>query len=542
MRTYNKIFVVFIIIVGLFVYYIYNYLFKPVNKDSWISKRKKYIYSLYKLESDVGRTLVEINNISGNGYRGKVASGFFINNKGDVLTIKSRLRGANDLYVFSVSSKGKYSVKKIVKEDENSDLIVLSIEKKDLVPYVYPINNERVKVGDRIFGFSTMLYCAVGRISSISNISPLGEVYELDFNIPEFTKFNGGRTFDEGTPILNEKKEIIAVAYNFSKRDEYGNLITKNIGIPISNLKKMKKPFFEDVETFVIKDKALLTLLKAADSNFSKGKILFNFGKYKKSLVFLKKALGEGESKEKTELYIAKVYIKTYRYKEAEELLENMIQNNSNNYEILTVLGELYVNSKEFKKARDVLEKVYRKNSDSCNIKKLLGMVYSYLIIPLKEYDHNFYNYSKSKEENYKLYKKTVNLLNNVQRNCGKSKEVYCCLGNSYEKMELYSLASEAFYSAIKMDEEYVKAYYGLADCHIALKHWTLAINTLEKVEKFSHLGEWAVYNLGIAYFKTGNIVKAKFMHKKLKELNSRYSYKLERLIKEDKLGILLND
>ncbi|MBA7587221.1 hypothetical protein ES708_29240 [subsurface metagenome] len=141
-----------------------------------------------------------------NGIFLRLGSGFFINQNGDVITNYHILQGAS--YAEVKTSDGKtYPITYIVAEDEQSDIICLSVD----IPsqYVYPLslNTSLPEVGERIIVYGSPLglekTVSDGIVSAIREGPAYGKIIQITAPVSPGSS---------GSPVLNMKGEVIGVA------------------------------------------------------------------------------------------------------------------------------------------------------------------------------------------------------------------------------------------------------------------------------------------------------------------------------------------
>ena len=136
----------------------------------------------------------------------KLGSGFFITQRGDIITNYHVLQGASSAEI--KTSDGKtYPITYIVAKDEQSDIIRLSVD----IPsqYVYPLSLSTTipEVGERIIVYGSPLglekTVSDGIISAIREVPGYGKLIQITAPISPGSS---------GSPVLNMKGEVIGIA------------------------------------------------------------------------------------------------------------------------------------------------------------------------------------------------------------------------------------------------------------------------------------------------------------------------------------------
>jgi len=136
----------------------------------------------------------------------KLGSGFFINQNGDVITNYHVIEGSS--YAEVKTSDGKiYPITYIVAENEQSDIIRLSVD----IPsrYIYPLslNTTIPEVGERIIVYGSPL--GLEKTVSDGIVSAVREIFDYGKIIQITAPISPGSS---GNPVLNMKGEVIGIA------------------------------------------------------------------------------------------------------------------------------------------------------------------------------------------------------------------------------------------------------------------------------------------------------------------------------------------
>jgi len=133
-------------------------------------------------------------------------SGFFINQKGDILTNWHVLQKANSAKVKTAEGK-VYPITKIIAEDREGDIIQVSVD----IPLedIYPlkVSNSIPEVGEKVIvvgnplGFEQTV--TDGIISAVREIPVFGKIIQISAPVSPGSS---------GSPVVNAKGEVIGIA------------------------------------------------------------------------------------------------------------------------------------------------------------------------------------------------------------------------------------------------------------------------------------------------------------------------------------------
>jgi len=169
----------------------------------------------------------------------KLGSGFFISQSGDIITNYHVLQGVSSAEV--KTSDGKtYPITYIVAEDEQSDIIRLSVD----IPsqYVYPLSLSTTisEVGERIIVYGSPLglekTVSDGIISAIREVPGYGKLIQITAPISPGSS---------GSPVLNMKGEVIGIATFQFIEGQNLNFAISSERIASLDLKKETYPYLE---------------------------------------------------------------------------------------------------------------------------------------------------------------------------------------------------------------------------------------------------------------------------------------------------------
>ena len=169
----------------------------------------------------------------------KLGSGFFINQSGDIITNYHVLQGASSAEI--KTSDGKtYPITYIVAEDEQNDIIRLSVDIPSKYAHPLSLSENIPEVGERIIVYGSPLglekTVSDGIISAIREVSGYGKLIQITAPISPGSS---------GSPVLNMKGEVIGIATFQFIEGQNLNFAISSERIASLGLKKETYPYLE---------------------------------------------------------------------------------------------------------------------------------------------------------------------------------------------------------------------------------------------------------------------------------------------------------
>ncbi len=299
----------------------------------------------------------------------KLGSGFFISQNGDIITNYHVLWGASSAEV--KTSDGKtYPITYIVAEDEQSDIIRLSVNISS--PYVYPLSLSKTipEVGERIIVYGSPLglenTVSDGIVSAIRDIPDYGRIIQITAPISPGSS---------GSPILNMKGEVIGIATFQIVEGQNLNFAIPSERIASLNLKEEKKTFTTE-ELFRQENKEKKDSAYAYEA-YNKALYFIDREEYEKALPYLEKVV-KTDTSLKTAAYfgIGVCYAELGAYTKAIEAFKQSILINPNNADAYYNMGVSYSKLGNYTKVIDSFEQVIRIDPDIAEAHFGLGFAY----------------------------------------------------------------------------------------------------------------------------------------------------------------------
>jgi len=343
----------------------------------------------------------------------KLGSGFFISQNGDVITNYHVIQGASSAEIKTTDEK-TYPITYIVAEDEQSDIIRLSVD----IPsqYVYPLSLSATipEVGERIIVYGSPLgwenTVSDGIVSAIREIPSYGKLIQITAPISPGSS---------GSPVLNMQGEVIGIAT--FKIVEGQNL---NFAIPSKRIASLN--LVEEKKTITTEELFGQNNKTKKDSEYDQA--------CEKALYFI-----ERKEYEKALLYL-EIMIKT-EILPSKEYLYLAIGNCNNE------LGN-------YTKAIEAYKQAIYIKPDLAEAYSNLGIAYAQLGL-----------YKDAIE----AYKQAIHI--------NPDDAPYYSLGRVYSLLGHYKDAIEAFKQAVRIDPDYVYAHYGLGLIYLIIGNKSSALN-----------------------------------------------------------------
>ena len=475
---------------------------KPVGSSPSLINipQEKPVESLPSLIKRIKPSTVIIFAYDDKGEFLQLGSGFFISQNGDIITNYHVIQGASSAEIKTADGK-TYPIAYIVAEDEQSDIIRLSVD----IPsqYVHPLSlsTKIPEVGERIIVYGSPL--GLEKTVSDGIVSAIREIFDYGKLIQITAPISSGSS---GSPVLNMQGEVIGIAtFQFI---EGQNL---NFAIPserIANLILSKeKETFTTEELFGQEEK------EKTDSDYAyealDKALYFTFIKeeYEKALPYWEIVI----EIEPVAAYfsIGICYEKLGAYTKAVEAYKQVISLDPDGAGVHSNLGFAYSQLGFYKDAIEAFKQAIRINPDDAKAYCNMGVAY------------DMHSLDKDAIE---AWKQAIYIDPDYI-------DAYFKLGVKCMKTKYYKDAIEAFKQIIRIDPDFIQAYFGLAytyDMHSLDKD---AIEAFKQIIRIDPNNVDAHYSLGLSYSIIGDKKSALNEYKILKELDIDLANKLFDLI-----------
>jgi len=399
------------------------------------------------------------------------------------------IQGASSAEIKTVDEK-TYPITYIVAEDEQNDIIRLSVN----IPsqYVYPLSLSKTipEVGENIIVYGSPLglenTVSDGIVSAIRDVPDYGRIIQITAPISPGSS---------GSPVLNMSGEVIGIAtFQFI---EGQNL---NFAIPSERIASLdlKKETFSYLKKYKKSE-------EKTDSDYAyeaadKAVYFIDKEEYGKSLPYLEIALKTDISllKAWAYFYIGFCYGELGNYTKAIEAYKQAIRIIPDDAVAHYNLGIAYGKLGLYKDAIEVYKQAIRINPEYVSACNNLGVTYDEL---------GFY------KESIEAYKQAIRIIPD-------DAVAHYNLGITYDKLGLYKDAIEVYKQAIRINPEYVSAYNNLGVTYGKLGTYSKAIEAFKQAIRIYPDDALAHYGLGFAYLLLGDKISALNEYKILKELD----------------------
>jgi len=410
----------------------------------------------------------------------KLGSGFFISQNGDIITNYHVLQGASSAEI--KTSDGKtYPITYIVAEDEQSDIIRLSVDISS--KYVHPLSLSTTvpEVGERILVYGSPLglekTVSDGIISAIREVPGYGKLIQITAPISPGSS---------GSPVLNMKGEVIGIATFQIVEGQNLNFAIPSERIANLNLKKETSHYLKkykiseenkdfdyaykainQARIFIDKEEyeeALSCLEIATKTDFLLIKMTAYYiigfcynelGNHSKAIEAYKQAIHINPDYLSAYSSLGGVYFGLGNFTEAVESFKQVIRINPNDTFAYNILGVSYLALANYAKAIEAYQQAIRIDPDNFVAHDGLGLVYFMLG-----------NYIKAIE----AYQQAIHIDPNIAA-------TYSTLGKAYANLGNHIKAIESFKQAIRINPDYVEAHFLLGVTYLLIGNRNSALN-----------------------------------------------------------------
>jgi tetratricopeptide (TPR) repeat protein len=434
-------------------------------------------------------------------------SGFFVNNKGHIVTNHHVIEGAYSATIKTSTGK-EYPVQGIVAKDIEADIVKLVVNIADAnitflkLSVNVPSEGEDIVVIGNPFGLESTI--SSGIVSAVRDIPAFGKILQITAPVSPGS---------DGSPVLNNKGEVIGIATL---------IFTKNLNfvVPSDRILALE----ETDKLTVLKDYA--TQISKTEPNdveklYAAGFVEVFQGNWEAAIVYFQKALtkkpncfqayaglgttysGLGSWKEAIEAFKQAIKIKPDyaagyyalsiafceigQYQQAAEACKEAIKIYPNYADAHLELGFAYGNLRRNEEAIEAFNQAIRIKPDFAKAYFDRGIVYSKL--------------GRSSDA-LKSFKQAINIKPDYA-------EAYYNLGVVYGSLGSYQEVIEMCKQAIKIKPDYAEAYYNLGVAYGLIAKYIEAIDAYKKAISFKSDYAEAYLNLGAAYSNLGRDTEA---------------------------------
>jgi tetratricopeptide (TPR) repeat protein len=452
-------------------------------------------------------------------------SGFFIDNKGSLITNHHVIEGAYSATI--KTSAGKvYPVQGIIAKDTEADIVKLVVNLPDANITFLNLSVNVPSEGEDIFviGNPAGLESTVstGIVSAVRDIPAFGKIFQITAPIS---------LGSSGSPVINSKGQVIGIATLIITEGQ--NL---NFAIPSDKIIALK----ETAKTTLSESYASLT----ADANgaqlfYDKGLKELWQENWSAALTYFQKATEKNRDNADAWFGVGCCYGRLGRYQDEIEAYKQAIRIKPDYAEAHHNLGLAYGKLGRYQEAIEAYKQAIRIKPDLADAHYGLGLTYSSL-------DRD--------QDAIEAYKQAIRIKPDLaDAHCGlgiiygvlgqmqdaiesfkqairiepDNAEAHYMLGFTYLKLGRFEEAIESFKQAIRIKPDYAEAHNNLGLAYLGLGRWQDAIESYKQAIRIKPDYAEAHCNLGAAYSINGDKGSALEEYKILKTLDTEQANKL---------------
>jgi tetratricopeptide (TPR) repeat protein len=453
-------------------------------------------------------------------------SGFFVNNKGHIVTNHHVLEGAYRATV-KTSSGMEYPVEGIIAKNTDADIVKLVVNIPDAnITFLnlsanVPSEGEDIVVIGNPLGLESSV--STGIVSAVRDIPAFGKILQITAPISPGSS---------GSPVINSKGEVIGIATLIITSGQNLNFAITSDKI-IALKETAKTPIFDAL---------------TADSNdaqlfYQKGLKELWQENWSAALTYFQKAKEVNPQDAEVWFYLGVVYGKLGRYQDVIEACKQAIRIKLDLVEAHYNLGVTYDKLGRYQDAIESYKQAIRIKPDYANAHYNLGVFYFKLgryqdeieaykqAIRIKPDFADAHNNLGVAYENLGCYQEEIEVCKQAIRIKPDFADAHYNLGVAYGKLGRYQDSIEACKQAIRIKPDFAEAHYNLGVSYLNLGRYQDAIEAFKQAIRIKPDYAEAHYNLGVAYFATGDKGSALEEYKILKSLDTEQANKLFNLI-----------
>lgn len=432
---------------------------------------------------------------------GKVSgqgSGFFVNQNGDVITNYHVLQGATHAVIKTNDGK-EYPIEKIVAEDNEGDLIRVSVNIPKEMVRPLSIFTTLPEVGEKIIVIGTPLgldkTVSDGIVSAVREIPGFGKIIQVTAPISPGSS---------GSPVINMKGEVIGIATFFVIAGQ--NL---NFAIPGERIAKLA---MRQGETLPEREEGRKKdWLASAEGLYTIGLRFLWAEDYEKALPYLIETVKRNPGHALAYFQIGYCLARLGRYKEAIGPYRQAIRIRPEDADIHNNLCVAYGRVGLY---GDALE--------SCK-----------QAIQLKPHLAEGYNNLGWSYQRLGRYQEAIESCKEAIRLNPDFVLAHYNLGNNYAALKQYEKAIDSYKEAIRIKFDYPEGHLDLGAAYFHTGRFDEAIVSYKQAIRLKPSLAEAHLNLGMSYLKLGDRGSAIEEYKILRGLNQELANKLFNLIYE---------
>lgn len=425
-------------------------------------------------------------------------SGFFINAEGDVITNYHVLQNASHAEIKMSDGKG-YPVKKILAEDQEGDLLQVSVDISKGVVRPLLVSKTLPEVGEKIIVIGTPLgldkTISDGIVSGVREIPTIGKVIQVTAPIS---------LGSSGSPVIDMQGRVIGVATFFIGAGQ--NL---NFAIPAERISKLARS--EGKGLAEREESRLKDWLASAEGFYSRGLRYFWLGDCEKALPYFIETVRRNPNHAEAYFRMGYCRAKLGSYKEAIEPYQKAIRIKPQEAKIHNNLCVAYGFLGNYGEAVQACKQAIELQPDLSEAYNNLGWSYSRL----------------------GRYPEAIESCKQAIRLNPDMATAHYNLGNNYAALKKYMEAAESYKQTIRLQFDYAEGHSNLGAVYNQMGRHEEAIESYKQAIQLKPSLAEAYLNLGMVYLQVEDRGSAIEAYKKLKGLNKDMANKLFNLIYE---------
>jgi tetratricopeptide (TPR) repeat protein len=443
-------------------------------------------------------SIVVILNYDQEGKIRSQGTGFFIDKGGDVVTNYHVLHEANRSEIKTLDGRG-YPIKGIVTEDQEGDLIRVSVDIPEEKVRPLPISPGLPEVGEKIIVIGTPLgldqTVSDGIVSAIRETPGFGKIMQMTAPISPGSS---------GSPVLNMKGEVVGVA-------TFLLLVGQNLNFAVPGERISKMSAGQGGSLVERTEKMRKDQLAQAAESYATGLRYVWARKYEMALPYFIETIMKNPKHAQAFFQIGYCLTGLGKNKEAIEPYQKALQLKPQDPTILNNLCGAHANSGRYVEAVKSCQEAIRLKPDLAEAYNNLGWSY-----------HQLARYPDALQAS----KQAIRLQPDLAT-------AHYNLGNGYAALKRYQEAAESYKQAIRIEFDYAEAHLNLGAAYNQMGRYEEAIDSYKRALQLKPLMPEGHLNLGLTYLKMGNRGAAIEEYKILKDLDPNMGNQLFNLIYE---------
>jgi tetratricopeptide (TPR) repeat protein len=425
-------------------------------------------------------------------------SGFFIDEKGDVITNSHVLQEASRATIITTDGE-EHPIKRVLAEDKEGDIVQVSIDISTEAVRPLPVATKLPEVGERVIVIGTPLgldkTVSDGIVSAVREIPGFGKIVQVTAPISPGSS---------GSPVINMKGEVIGIAAFFVVAGQNLNFAIPGERIARLTLGQGKTlPEREEART---KD-----LLASAEGLYAMGIRYVWAEDYTRALPYFVETIKRNPGYAQAYFQMGYCLAKLGQYKEALGPYEQAVRINSKDADLLNNLCVAYGMVGRYHDSIESCRQSIQLKSDIAETHNNLGWSY-----------HRLGRY----EEAIQSCKEAIRLKPDLA-------PAHYNLGNAYSALKRYKEAIDAYKEAVRIKFDYAEGHLDLGAAYFYTGGYEEAIDSYKRAIRLKPSLAEGHLNLGMAYLKSGDRGSAVEEYKILRGLNPELANKLFNLIYE---------